>query len=451
MQVHAVPDAERAYDSTGRQLPWAYEYAESDYNQRRPPQESGPFGKARKRGTSRSRTPGTNYKKEDQAKLDNQRAIDDIFGRFKSTIKEKESLRTSRQSIAPPAPLPFSASTSVPNFSGLTGANNFGVGPAPGATGAQTAKEPTEVLLYGFGNDVQWAAIDFFEKVSQGIIYEGYDRNPLNSKWNLSLSVSRASSIRGLPKSAIQRVNEYVGGEHWIKVTFDSPEAAERACHYSPHIIQGYQVYAERYRGTGPNQDIAIRATAGTTSSSVAASPQTSHTVSSMTLQAGGSTTSTTVSSATATNSVPASTMPSRSKSMPFLPATFPETPQPSHTVDIAHPSNNTTAAATTTSSQTLSRSRSTLRVRGAKPAVLLPPEAAFLPAAPRWQQTLSSFPIIGWVVGSGHGIIGDAVPRKEDGSFDEAAASVYWRFWYMVDGCFGTDFCGVRGSEDDD
>ena len=28
MQVHAVPDSERAYDSTGRRLPWAFEYAE---------------------------------------------------------------------------------------------------------------------------------------------------------------------------------------------------------------------------------------------------------------------------------------------------------------------------------------------------------------------------------------------------------------------------------------
>ena len=29
MQVHAVPDAERAFDSQGRQLPWGYEYPES--------------------------------------------------------------------------------------------------------------------------------------------------------------------------------------------------------------------------------------------------------------------------------------------------------------------------------------------------------------------------------------------------------------------------------------
>jgi len=28
MQVHAVPDNEKAYDASGRRLPWGYEYAE---------------------------------------------------------------------------------------------------------------------------------------------------------------------------------------------------------------------------------------------------------------------------------------------------------------------------------------------------------------------------------------------------------------------------------------
>lgn len=28
MQVHAVPDEERAIDPSGKPLPWAYEYAE---------------------------------------------------------------------------------------------------------------------------------------------------------------------------------------------------------------------------------------------------------------------------------------------------------------------------------------------------------------------------------------------------------------------------------------
>ena len=52
---------------------------------------------------------------------------------------------------------------------------------------------------------------------------------------------------------------------------------------------------------------------------------------------------------------------------------------------------------------------------------------------------------------GSGQGIIGDQVPRKEDGSFDANAASLYWRTWYAVDSCFGTDFCGVREAEYDE
>lgn len=28
MQVHAVPESERAFDAAGRQLPWGYEYVE---------------------------------------------------------------------------------------------------------------------------------------------------------------------------------------------------------------------------------------------------------------------------------------------------------------------------------------------------------------------------------------------------------------------------------------
>jgi hypothetical protein len=89
-----------------------------------------------------------------------------------------------------------------------------------------------------------------------------------------------------------------------------------------------------------------------------------------------------------------------------------------------------------------------TLRVKGARAAVLLPPEKAFRPAASRWQQTFGHWPIIGWVIGTNHGIIGDQVPRKEDGTFDSAGASLYWRMWYSVDSCFGTDFCGVRDAE---
>ncbi|KAF2177188.1 hypothetical protein K469DRAFT_644645 [Zopfia rhizophila CBS 207.26] len=439
MQVHAVPDGERAFDSTGRRLPWAYEYADSEQQQRRIPEEKGPFGKARKRGTSRSKT-STPAKKEDQAKLDNLRVIDDIFNRHKES-ENKKQLRN-RQPSVPTGSLPIS--TSAPNL-----VDSVGGGLAASfQAGAQTGpKDPTEVILYGFSNDTQWAAIDYYEKVSMGNIYEDYDRQPPNSRYGLSLSAQKATTYRSLSKAAIRKINEYVGGDHWIKVTFDSPEAAERACHYSPHIIQGYTVFAERYRGTGPNADRAIRASAGAQTSQTA-SP---NTVSSTTLPFGASQSSVTVSSATATGSVPAS-MPPRLQSEPVVPSAFPlDTPEPVRPPTPAQqPQPPSTSTARTTSSQPQPR-RSTLRIKGAKPIVLRPMEEAFLPAAPRWQQTFGSWPIIGWIVGSGHGIIGDQVPRREDGSFDSESASLYWRIWYMFDTCFGTDFCGVRELEYDD
>lgn len=397
----------------------------ADLNARRIPEERGPFGKARKRGTSRSKT-ATPATKESQAKLDNLKYIDDIFTGYKQELKTRESLRA-RKPSGPAGSLPISAS--APNL-------ESSLGGGAQITALSTNKDPTEVILYGYGSDVQWAAIDYFERISKGSIYEDYDRYPAHSKYNLSLSVTRASAQRNISAMALRKKNEYVGGDHWIKLTFDSPEAAERACHYSPHNIHGYLVYAERYRGTGPNADVAIRAT-GNGQSSLTASP---NTVSSTTLPL-GSISSETASSATATASIPASMQHRHSE--PMILGDRPIS-TPGDLLSQSQPSG------TATSVQQRPKA-STLRVRGAKPAVLLPPEQAFLPAVPRWQQTVSNLPVIGWVVGSGHGLIGDQVPRKEDGSFDSNNASVYWKFWYMIDTCFGTNVCGCKGWDDED
>jgi hypothetical protein len=294
------------------------------------------------------------------------------------------------------------------------------------------------VMLYGYGADVQWAAISHFETVGGGLIYEEYDREPWNAKAGMSFSnfnPYRASSLRILNKSAMQKVNQYVGGNHWIKVTFDSAEAAERACHYSPHSIQGYTVFAEPYRGTGPTGgDRPIRANVG----GAVSQTESPNTLSSGTMRGRESSTTASVSS----------TLP-RSTTAPSLhaAAAFPQDNLPLAPTPQAQPATTTTTALDPISS------RATLRLKGAnvKPAVFLPAEKAFLPAQPRWQQTVGSFPIIGWVIGSGHDIIGEQMPRKEDGSFDAQAASLYWRAWYAADQCFGTDFCGVRDAEYDD
>jgi hypothetical protein len=412
--------------------------------QRRIPEERGPFGKRRARGTSRSKT-ATPARKEDQASIENLKFVDSLFEQTKKQEERKrESLRVRNASGS----LPVSAS-----------APNLGDGAALGSSfqaGAPTtvAKEPTEILLYGYGNDVQWAAIDYYEKVSNGIIYEDYDRQPPNTRYDFSLSQHRAQSYRSLHKASIRKVNEYVGGNHWIKVTFDSPEAAERACHYSPHVIQGHTVYAERYRGTGPSQgDVPLRSHAGSQGASQTASP---NTVSSTTLRYGES--SATVSSATATTSMPASGMPPRVASEPVLRGSgaFPVDDPYSPTEPLISQSQSAqqpmgTSAGTSLDRQPRDPNRNTLRIRGAKPIKLLPQEKAFLPTPPRWQQTLASMPVIGWIVGSNHGMIGDQVPRKEDGTFDRQNATLYWRAWYAVDSCLGTDFCGVRDAEYDD
>jgi hypothetical protein len=408
----------------------------SENTKRRIPEEKGPFGKARKRGTSRSRTPNAKHV-EDTVKLENLRAIDDIFLRAKADADKQRSLSGRNSTSQVPV------SVSAPNLGEAAGlSTSF----QPSALSNQAAQEPKEVILYGYGHESQWAAISHFERVSGGIIYEQYERDPRGGKYGLAFSQQQAAQYSSLSRMAMAKVNEFVGGDHWIKVTFDSAEAAERACHYSPHNIQGYTVFAEPYRGTKPTGgDRAIRTMGG---SSVATSP---NTMSSTTMPMGASQSSATLSSATATGSIPAPG-PSRITRDPFFQAsgTFPSGPEdvPAPAVAIAPVEPQAGLQGRSTGAQRGRSGKTTLRLKNAKLVQFLPQDKAFLPAPPKWQQSLSAFPVIGWVIGSGHGIIGNQVPRKEDGQFDSASASLYWRLWYMVDTCMGTDFCGVKEAE---
>ncbi|KAF2753469.1 hypothetical protein EJ05DRAFT_541967 [Pseudovirgaria hyperparasitica] len=436
MQVHAVPESERAWDSSGRQLPWGYEYADSENNLRRGPEEKGPFGKSMRsrRGTSRSKThtPGL---KVDKARDNDARVIDDIFGSLKAGLKTEDA------GAAAAAALNAQASA-------LTN-----TAPVAAASQPTTAKEPTEVILYGFGKDFQWAAIEFFEKVSNGFIYEDYERQPPHVKYNLSISQSRASAQRSLSHAALRKKNQYVGGDHWIKVTFDSPEAAESACYASPHFIQGYAVHAEPYRGIAPRDDAPITATS-LTMDSLQTSPHSSHTLG----QTSASPSSATASSTTATASAPApfdNNRPSSHQHHHPLSQMF-RAPQSaaSHANNIPFPSSSSTSTALATATHQAqpgaSGPHNTLRVRGAKPAVLKPAEEALLPVVSRWQQTFGWIPLVGSLFGGSSTIIGNQVPRKEDdGTFDSASASFYWKLWYFVDSVYATDFCGLKGDDD--
>jgi len=355
--------------------------------QRRVPEEKGPFGRALgRRGLSRSKTfTPTGARKEDKDAQENWKAIDEIFQKAKenTTISEKQDTQT---------PV-----TSTP------------------------AGVPTEVLLYGFGEVYQWSAIEFYERVSLGLIYEDYDRTPPNPRYNQSLSQSVLTRGVRIPPEALRKVNQFHGGVHWIKVTFDSAEAADRACHASPHRLNGYLVFAERYRGIGPNTDAAIPATAEALRG-LSASPSQNSTSSTILNNGNGSVTA---SSATAT-----------APSQPVQP------PLDSQITSSSLRGSGGSSTAISTPQRAL--------LRGAKRVVLLPADKAVLPATSRWQKTFGGLPLVGFVIGGSHNdMIGDQVPLKDDGEFDWEKASLYWQFWALLDYyIFFANFLGLKGDE---
>lgn len=328
---------------------------------------------------------------EDKELVENWKAIDDVFSKAKKRDQPKERVQNSD-----------AAAQAVPKT---------------------PAGVPTEVILYGYNESYQWAAIEFYERVSQGIIYEDYEREPPHPKYDLSLARSSTTRAR-IPSDALRKVHRFHGGEHWIKVTFNSAEAAERACYASPHKIHGHLVYAETYRGTGPAEDVARPATEEALRSA-ASSPVATGTASAATAAA---------TATPATNAGSFETQSSGTLNNSGADGRGPPRPPPSGT---------STATLDTAALRGL-------RVRGAKRAVLLPADKALLPAASLWQRTFGSWPVVGLLFGgASHEFIGSEVPRKDDGTFDWDKASMYWCFWATLDYyIFFANFLGLKGEE---
>lgn len=339
--------------------------------------------------------------------------IDDIFRR----AKEDEQNRESARSASTPA---IGALPTLP-----TGVEGQDAKSTP--TGI-----PTEVILYGFVPGFQYAAIEFYERASKGIILEDYDRYPPNPRYanSLSMGQSRSSGLK-LSKEALRKKNTHRGGTHWIKVTFDSAEAADLACSASPHVINGYIVHAEPYRGDGPSGgDVAILATPQALASATASPSQRSSTT-----VRGGS--SETASSATMATTLPDPFVTSGAL-RPSASAAAAQRPESTPGVSIQN----------TGVSSSMQIQDRPLRIRGAKRAVLLPADQALVPAKSATQRFIEAVPIVGWFFSGTSDLIGEGVPRKEDGSFDLENASLYWRFWYMIDWWCGSDYCGLHGDD---
>lgn len=312
-------------------------------------------------------------------------------------------------------------------------------------------KEPTMIMVYGYSPNTLWRVIDLYEKVSHGIICEDYARQPPVELRRYPNSFSSPSiHRRPLTKQEESMAFKYFGGESWVKLTCESAEAADRAIEHSPMKIYGHLVYAELYHGKGPevDQPIPVREEDGEERSfSGFRAPRKS----SQPLSAASSHRATL-----------------QQRSVVTLPGSFDVTTQSQSDEPT---SNDATSSATFTGSDSLDLHKrhvsqieeyvfptttndiSTGPVGDYSPAMMIhfpehprtiihPPAEAFLPQ-PTWLERQ-----ITWLRSSGlipGDFIGDWLPILDNGDFDWARASWYWRACYWLDSHLGTDICGLK------
>ncbi len=268
-------------------------------------------------------------------------------------------------------------------------------------------------------------------------------------RYQSSINITKAILPRSLTREESSKARNYAGGHSWIKVTFDSRQAADRAIYYSPQELNGRWVYAEPYKGTGPVDDAEIPVTADDRDQGLlgASKPTRSG---SQTLRSNSSAQFT-----SATNGAQrAATLPTS-----FITNTMSQA-QPPETSSL---SSSTASSATATGYPTLPRSSSQADtatssslstqqptdsvmscrlIPGATRAILRPAEEALLPQ-PSWsQRMITQLPFARWYNGD---IIGDQVPRLDNGEFDWVRASFWWRICYWLDTHIGTNLCGMK------
>ena len=420
-------------------------------NPRQPPEESGPFGRNRTNRytgsrTSRTRTGTTPVRQKEDPTVA-------AFGRLFAKEQAKEEEERAKSTL--PAPTTTS-----------------------GAQDAARTVEPeavaTECLLYGYASKtVEWKVLSKFERiVAPSIICEDYPREDpdlfLSSTSVYGHSRSAIVVHKNLSKDALKKARMYRGGNHWIKVTFDSYQAAERACFYSPVEIDGHLVFCEMWQGRGPFSD----------------APLLKGTPSAMEIErnAGSKMRTLTTAQTTTFRSGIDSAVSGFERAVQTLPRGFnapaAQYAQPS-SFDDASISSSTASSATATEMQSPTphpasglRSRSVpnlplqpstpnnptaLRhIPSAKRMVLRPISEALPPQPTFTERVMRSLPIFSWFVGNMHADangepILDGPILKEDGTWDANKNGLYYTFMHNIDSLLGTDLCGIRDEVDAD
>lgn len=386
-------------------------------HQKRHPEEKGPFGKSNiRKGTSRTRT-ATPAKKENPT-------IDGFERALNYDLKKKAE--------------------DTPNATRIQNESNITSHQAPSMN-----KEPTQLMIFGYSTSTQWAAIDLYEKNSGGIICEDYERQPPAElrKYPNTFSNSPRTRSRPLTQTEKAMAFKYAGGNNWVKITFDSAEAAERALEHSPIRVYGHWVYAQLYHGSGPELDEPILMQEGERE---AGRPlhKPFHTLGAAYAQRAG-----------IQQRGAATTLP---RSFSINPNSQPQTHQQNET---GSPPSSTASSGTATGLENANiRHRDQLQAGAVRPAqvqqrnpqmmrhfpdtpryVLRPASEAFLPQPSWWDRQLQWLAAQGLVPGE---IIGNGVPLLDNGEFDWARASFYWKICYWIDSHLGTDLCGLKDND---
>ncbi|KAI0019054.1 hypothetical protein F4780DRAFT_465374 [Xylariomycetidae sp. FL0641] len=444
--LHNVPDDELYIGEDGIQRPYAMIWPEND-RQRPLPRtrtrdlaESGSFGKSTRR--SRSRTGSLPPKREDAT----MQGADRVFSNYIASQQRPSNDATSPQR--------------KPSYLTQPGASSQDDSTSPAKSAIQ--KEPVEIILRGYASpSQQYAAINHYEQLA-GRICEDYSREPPIEarRYKSDLRDPALTRRKPLSKTEREKVNKVASGEHWVKITFESQEAASAALFASPQKVLGHLVYAEQYHGRPPQSDGSILDTAGDAGmvdsipkasalrrrqgrgsqarnsrsgsfAALVAAPSTERTTKTQQPHESPSnslTSSQTVDTATASAS-------SATASSATVTGAFLDTPGGEMDLDAAP----APSPVDSDHCQLIPQAR---RIK------LLPAEAA-LAKQPSWTERLLLWiPLLSWINGT---MIGSEVPRTELGEFDMAKASLYWQIMFYLDyycNLFGHEL--VSGDKDD-
>ncbi|KAF8864905.1 hypothetical protein BDZ45DRAFT_581367 [Acephala macrosclerotiorum] len=421
--LHNVPDEELYIGEDGIQRPYAMLFPSNDGNPsvsrvRRTVAETGSFGKSTRRSRSRTGTPAA--KREDPTIA----AGDAIFSQFFATKSaEASELPQRRNSLSASIQPNLSLSGPLSQIDGNAGTSRFP---------KQTHKEPTEVILRGFLSTQQYAAIREYERIA-GRICEDYPRDPPIEQRRFKADLRDPAALRRTPMTLEEKAKalRFAGGEHWIKVTFESAEAAEIAIESSPQTILGHIVYAELYRGVPPTQDEAISAVGKTRTPKKSA-------------QSLGTTSGYNAQQATRSGALPRSfnTPAMREVGRGGSSLSPPESQTSSHTLDTATMA-STTSSATITGTQNPDDLLFCRKIPTARRIQLLPAEQALLPQESFAKRVMSQIPLVSWFSSD---VIGATLPKTDNGEFDWKNASFYWKCVWIIDSWTG--WFGVFGND---